>query len=136
MGRRIKALRQSCGLTQEELAHRACLAVAYFARLESGHLNPTLSTLDRLSSALNIPLADLLHMEEKEKSIAQADSIAGEIQRLVNELPLPEQVTLLRMIKAYSFKTKEPHSHLLDQSFEKAAEKSAVYKAKSRKNKS
>ncbi len=55
----VRRLRTERGETQEDLAHRAGLTVAAFARIERGHANPTWTTVTRIARALDISLAEL-----------------------------------------------------------------------------
>jgi transcriptional regulator with XRE-family HTH domain len=55
----LRELRAERGHTQEDLAHRAGLTVAAFARIERGHANPTWTTVRRLAAALEISLPAL-----------------------------------------------------------------------------
>ncbi len=55
----LRRLRAERGDTQEDLAHRAGLTVAAFARIERGHANPTWTTVTRIAGALDISLGAL-----------------------------------------------------------------------------
>jgi transcriptional regulator with XRE-family HTH domain len=55
----LRDLRTDRGDTQEDLAHRAGLTVAAFARIERGHANPTWTSVRRIADALEISLAAL-----------------------------------------------------------------------------
>ena len=55
----LRRLRNERGDTQEDLAHRAGLTVAAFARIERGHANPTWTTVRRIAAALEISLEAL-----------------------------------------------------------------------------
>ena len=57
---RIKRLRKSKGWTQAVLARKAKLSLGYLARLETGHHDPTVTTLRKLAKALGVPVAELL----------------------------------------------------------------------------
>jgi len=59
-GRRVRALRERRGLSQEQLAERAGLHWTYVSGIERGTRNPGLNTLGRLSRALDVPLSRLL----------------------------------------------------------------------------
>lgn len=59
LGKRIKSLRDQRRLSQEELAHRAAIHVTYLSGLENGKRNPSLTILERLSSALEVTISDL-----------------------------------------------------------------------------
>ncbi len=60
-------MRVERGDTQEDLAHRAGLTVAAFARIERGHANPTWTTVRRIAVALEISLAALAEAVEQSK---------------------------------------------------------------------
>jgi len=55
----VRRLRTQRGETQEDLAHRAGITVAAFARIERGHANPTWTTVVRIAAALEVTLAAL-----------------------------------------------------------------------------
>jgi transcriptional regulator with XRE-family HTH domain len=57
---RLKTLRESKGLTQEQLAKRAGISRAYLARLETGRHDPHLSRLRKLAKALGVKVGRLL----------------------------------------------------------------------------
>jgi transcriptional regulator with XRE-family HTH domain len=57
---RLKALRESRGLTQEELAKKAGISRAYLARLETGRHDPHLSRLRTLARVLRVKVSALV----------------------------------------------------------------------------
>jgi predicted transcriptional regulator len=59
-GLHLKKVRESKGLTQEELAYKADVAVSSVGRIETGTLNTTISTIVILSRALGVHKKDLL----------------------------------------------------------------------------
>jgi transcriptional regulator with XRE-family HTH domain len=56
----LRRLRQSKGMSQEELAHRADLDRTYISSLERSIYSPSIEVVDRLSTALGVQVADLL----------------------------------------------------------------------------
>ncbi|CAN7678223.1 helix-turn-helix transcriptional regulator [Pararhizobium sp. LjRoot255] len=56
----LRRLRQSKGLSQEELAHRADLDRTYISSLERSIYSPSIDVVDRLSTVLGVEAADLL----------------------------------------------------------------------------
>lgn len=60
-------MRLARGDTQEDLAHRAGLTVAAFARIERGHANPTWTTVRRIAVAMEVSLAALAEAVERAK---------------------------------------------------------------------
>ena len=59
-GRRVRALREERGLSQEKLAELANLHWTFLSGIERGRRNPGLNTLARLATALKIPLSSLV----------------------------------------------------------------------------
>ena len=59
-GKRLRALREERGWSQEEFADRAGLHRTYVCAVERGGRNPTLSVLERLSTALGISITAML----------------------------------------------------------------------------
>ncbi|MDT3377415.1 helix-turn-helix transcriptional regulator [Labrys neptuniae] len=58
--RNLRALRQSRGLSQEELAHRADIDRTYISSLERSIYNASIDVVDRLARILGVEAADLL----------------------------------------------------------------------------
>ena len=71
LGKRIRSLRQSKGWTQEQLAEYADLHVSYIVLLEKGANRATIETLDTLSKAFGLSIADLVqpHGEMRDDSM-------------------------------------------------------------------
>jgi transcriptional regulator with XRE-family HTH domain len=64
----VRRMRVERGDTQEDLAHRAGLTVAAFARIERGHANPTWTTVRRIAAALDVSLTALSEAVERHKT--------------------------------------------------------------------
>ncbi len=60
LGQTVRRRRQALGFSQEELAWRADLHRTYVTDVERGARNLTMSTIDRLARALEVPLSSLL----------------------------------------------------------------------------
>lgn len=60
LGRNVRTLRESRGLTQAQIAKVAGLPRATWANLESGAANPTLTVLDRVASAFQVTIEELV----------------------------------------------------------------------------
>lgn len=56
----LRRLRQSKSWSQEEFAHRAGLHRTYVSDLERGARNPTITVVDKLAVALDVPVGSLL----------------------------------------------------------------------------
>jgi transcriptional regulator with XRE-family HTH domain len=59
-GRNVKQLREARGATQAQMAKLAGVPRATWANLESGVANPTLAVIDRVATALQVTLEELV----------------------------------------------------------------------------
>jgi transcriptional regulator with XRE-family HTH domain len=62
-GEKIRELRQSKGLSQEELAFRAGVHRNYLGGIERGERNPALDNMAAIAKALGVDLSELLRFE-------------------------------------------------------------------------
>jgi transcriptional regulator with XRE-family HTH domain len=78
IGYQLMAWRRQKGLTQDALAQRANLTRPYLSRIESGLVDPALSSLRSLASALDVRLGQLLDEtpEQKQLSREELDQLA------------------------------------------------------------
>ncbi|KCZ53628.1 hypothetical protein HY29_16615 [Hyphomonas beringensis] len=58
-GKKLRALREEQGWSQEEFADRAGLHRTYVSAVERGVRNPTLSVLERLAKALGVSIEEV-----------------------------------------------------------------------------
>lgn len=61
IGRRLRKLREDKTLSQGDIERRTGLLRCYISRVENGHTVPSLETLERLASALEVPLFQLFY---------------------------------------------------------------------------
>ena len=61
IGTRLRKLREDKKLSQGDIEERTGLLRCYISRVENGHTIPSIETLERLSSALEIPLYQLFY---------------------------------------------------------------------------
>lgn len=59
LGKRVRALRRRMDLTAVELARLARVSVATVSKIENGAISTSLSTIDALAGALNVPIGEL-----------------------------------------------------------------------------
>ncbi len=69
IGRRIKDLRLSCDLTQEELADRCELTKGYISQLENDLTSPSIATLIDILSALGTNIKEFFSKDDSEEKI-------------------------------------------------------------------
>ena len=63
-GKKIKSIRRARDITQEKLADLSGLSLQYIGEIERGRRNPSLTSIEQLSKALDIPMAELFSLEE------------------------------------------------------------------------
>src|SRR5690348_6959160 len=61
IGTRLRKLREDKDFSQGDIEKRTGLLRCYISRVENGHTVPSLETLERLASALEIPLYQLFY---------------------------------------------------------------------------
>jgi XRE family transcriptional regulator, regulator of sulfur utilization len=66
LGRNMRALREGRSLTQAQMAKIANLPRATWANLESGAANPTLSVIDRVATAFQVTIEELVAAQRSE----------------------------------------------------------------------
>ena len=59
IGKQIQKFRELKGISQQDLAAKCNFEKSNMSRLESGRVNPTLSTLEKVANALDVTLAEL-----------------------------------------------------------------------------
>ncbi len=57
IGETIRTFRLNKGMSQGDIEHRTGLLRCYLSRVENGHTVPSLDTLVRIATALDVPLA-------------------------------------------------------------------------------
>jgi transcriptional regulator with XRE-family HTH domain len=55
VGKQIQKLRELKGISQQDLAAKCNFEKSNMSRLEAGRVNPTLSTLEKVANALDVP---------------------------------------------------------------------------------
>lgn len=104
IGGRIRALRKARALSLEALAARSHVALATLSRLENGKAGGTLTTHQKIATALTLSLADLYRdlpaPEEAEVRVMPADHAAERFQYddKASAILLATQVSQKRML--------------------------------------
>src|ERR1700683_4173763 len=65
IGTRLRELREAKKLSQGEIEKRRGLLRCYISRVENGHTVPAIETLEKLASAMEIPLYQLFYEGEE-----------------------------------------------------------------------
>jgi transcriptional regulator with XRE-family HTH domain len=67
IGTRIREIRENKGISQQDLASTCNFEKANMSRIEAGRTNFTISTLYKISQALEITIAELVNVENQTK---------------------------------------------------------------------
>ncbi|MEL6266128.1 MAG: helix-turn-helix domain-containing protein [Pseudomonadota bacterium] len=74
IGSQVRTFRVALGMTMAELARSSSLSVGMLSKIENGQTSPSLTTLQHLATALNIPLASFFakYDEKRDASLVRA----------------------------------------------------------------
>lgn len=95
IGQRIRNYRTQKGLSQEKLAELAGCHPTYIGQLERGEKNATLESVEKIASAMDIPLSELFDKLGK----SGGDNIAAKCYDLVASKNEAEQKQLYKMLQ-------------------------------------
>jgi transcriptional regulator with XRE-family HTH domain len=102
----IRMLRQKSGLSQRQLALRMQVPRTYVSKIENEKAVPTLSSLQRLATALEVGVADLLkgsgRTREDEITELMQDDFIAELMPLLSRLDSMQRSTLLAQVRDLS----------------------------------
>ena len=94
VGKAIARHRQSCGLTQQQVADTLGVEKTTLSRLETGSNAPTLSRLWQLSEIFRCDVRDFMS-ELTGEEYAQADGIAA----ILRDLPEEKREAIMRAVR-------------------------------------
>ena len=102
IGKRIREVRNVQGISLEELSFKAGLNAAHLGQIERGLRNPTIETLERIATALDVSFYDLVCSSE---ALPRGQSETSEIRRKIDaqlsSMTLDEQKDILRIIRIF-----------------------------------
>jgi transcriptional regulator with XRE-family HTH domain len=110
----IRMLRQKSGLSQRQLALRMAVPRTYVSKIENEKAMPTLSSLQRLATALEVSMADLLKGSSRslEDEIADLmhDEFIAEIIQCLDKLDSMQRSSLLSQVRDLSIRPRRSAS--------------------------
>lgn len=106
VGENIKRIRTAKNLSQKEVLTAANLDAAQYSRIENGKTDPSVTTLERISTALGVSLADLFATARDLKDITSVDKSVMEKVSLIDSLPKEEKQTIYTILDAFVSKRK------------------------------
>ena len=82
---KIKELRKEKGLSQRKLADMLNVSPSYIQKIESNKKNPSISTLKKISNALNIEVSVLLNNDISDANKLQNNDYINELQNKIDD---------------------------------------------------
>ncbi len=108
IGTTIRGYRLQKAMSQGDIEKRTGLLRCYLSRVENGHTVPSLDTLQKIASALDIPMSQFFSDEPSQRDIASIalspDEIRflSEVQRYSANLSDTDRRLLLAMVKKFA----------------------------------
>ena len=78
-GKRLRELRKSSGLTQEQLAEIVAIEPPNLSKIECGMHFPQPEKIEKIANALNVSIADLFQFEHFQEDIMLKKAIISEL---------------------------------------------------------
>ncbi|MBC5788335.1 MULTISPECIES: helix-turn-helix domain-containing protein [Clostridiaceae] len=97
IGTRLRELRRSKGLSQEQLALRADITTAYLGQVERNEKNPTVVIMEKLCNALEISLSDFFSNQPLKQN--ETDVVTGQILYELKNTTELEKIEILHIIQ-------------------------------------
>jgi len=97
VAKRIKDIRTSKNLSQKEVALSIGINQAQYSRIESGKVEPTISSLDKIASALGVGISEFF-VSDKAFDISSYDSSLIDKLKIIDELDENEKKSIFSII--------------------------------------
>jgi transcriptional regulator with XRE-family HTH domain len=98
LGRRIRTLRTSKGLTQQELGYRADVDYKFIGEIERGNMNPSFKVLVKIANTLEVELPEILRFEQEISDKKELESRIVKILKTLSVERLQNVFLLLRTL--------------------------------------
>lgn len=99
LGLRIRQLRNEKHMSQEELAFKAGISPAHLGQIERAVKNPTIDTIGKISSALDVPVIELFSAHRI--APGPQNLTVGKINAQLIDMSEDEQKDILRIIRIF-----------------------------------
>jgi transcriptional regulator with XRE-family HTH domain len=108
IGTTIRAHRLQKGFSQGDIEKKTGLLRCYLSRVENGHTVPSLDTLSKIASALDLPIAqffsdDSLNKQMNTQKLSDEElKFLNQIRRYSSNLTKPDRELLLTMVRKFA----------------------------------
>jgi len=96
LGRRIRTLRITKGLTQQKLGNKADVDYKFIGEIERGNMNPSFKVLVKIAKVLGVELPEILRFEQE---ISDAKELEIRIRCIVSNLSVEELQSVLMLLR-------------------------------------
>ena len=107
---RIKSIRKAKGLSQKEVITTIGMGSAQYSRIENGKTDPSVTTLEKIATALGVTMAELFTDDEPLTEITTTDRTLMEKVQLIERLDQEERQTVFKVLDAFLTKQKLKHA--------------------------
>lgn len=101
LGKRVREIRETRGISQEELAYLANTQTSHISRIELGQNNTTVDVIYRIARGLKIPLSELLDFRKAEIDIPPCDEHILKVAAYMNAVSKEDREHILRIVKTF-----------------------------------
>ena len=103
IGARIRQIRLSLGLTQENLAEKADMDFTSIGAAERGVRNLSLNSLARVADGLGVPIEELVSLPKDTRQVnLEKETAMQELQMLAKDMDIEQLKFILEIVKAAS----------------------------------
>ena len=103
---RIKSVRKAKGLSQKEVITTIGMGSAQYSRIENGKTDPSVTTLEKIATAMGVSLAELFADNQPLTEITSTDRTLMEKVQLIERLDQEERQTVFNVLDAFLTKQK------------------------------
>jgi transcriptional regulator with XRE-family HTH domain len=104
LAKQLRVKRLKAEITQEKLAELADISTSFLAYIEGGRKKPSLATVAKLASALNVPVSELFDEKAVSGLPDSNQKDVGKILKLLRGRTPTETQTIIAMVATLSRK--------------------------------
>ena len=98
IGEKIKKIREAKGLSQKEVAATVGMDQSQYSKIEKGKTDPTTTTLQKISGAIGVSLAEIFAPDDVFKDVDSYDRSLLEKLQLLEQLEEDEKQSVFKII--------------------------------------
>ena len=107
VGRKVRLLRESADITQEELSEISGVTQNFISQLESGKKTASIETLNKIAKSLEVPIASLFCLRDNNYAKPPDEHCEKKIKKLLINLTCREKQIVLDMLTKLNGKKKK-----------------------------